>query len=1102
MLNIGEPPILMLFTFLAKFCGTNDSRRWRESAGVHRVPLVFALLFQSAGICADQTLDTNDPPADEGGFEVANLAFRSLSRLQGLDARTVTAIEIDADGFLWVGSREGVYRYDGTRALRFDRDATDPDAISDTDIRTMYLDPRGELWISTNTGGLNLYLPGGGFRSWRNRPDDPNSLSYDSVYGVAMSAEGRLWVGTQKGLNLLDPVTGEMQRVALDDSTDAGAAPYVYPVEVDPNGDLWVGTVGSGLYRRPRGEDRFEHIDLGERIGDPRVNDVFAMHWVDGHGMFIGTRAGVVHVRAGDDRVVSTRITAIPDDIVTAFASDAEQRLLIATLGSGLLEFEPATGTVRRAPVGSTAGALPDRPMLSLEVHDGQVFVGTLGAGMFVGERLQRDRYAHIADGLRNTNIMALVPGDRPGEVFVGTFGGGVQRVHAPTGHASELIRDPESPARNFGVSSMARGGAGHLYAGSTNGLWRIQPDTGDARLFNRERDGLGEGYVTALLPMPDGGILIGTGGSGVFHLDEASERIESMSNGSLRTQGDGADYVTELLAEGPDAVWVGTRSAGLFLCRLRPWTCHPVASEETLGHHNVTTLIRDRAGVVWIASDGGGVWRVLPGNGDSGFRLEQPDTLDGMLGNHVMGMVEDADGSLWLTSRGGLVRLDARSGNTMRLGYQLPDGADVFNAGSVATDDEYLYFGSVNGLLMARRGTEFKPAPIRPLRFTRINAPAATPGERLDAFHVGQEYRVPEGATVLVEFAVLDFLGEAHSYEYRTGADADWRSIGRSNVLTLSGLQAGYHRLHVRGRVQNAPWSVSEPIGFRVVPPFWRTPVFRGVVALLLLLALWAWHRARLRSMTRRNRQLTELNRQLEIALRRLESSRGEVEMAVGGLRNLAARLEKIREDERREISRELHDELGQVLTAAKLGLQLHKTRFSVRSLARSSIDRTIALLDDAIRRVRSVSQSLRPPLLEQTGLVPALRSLVDSLSETTGVTIELTVESEPGLPVGQKIAIFRIIQEAVNNALKHGQPDLITIALRHRDNRLTAEICDDGDGFDGAAARRLSVRGDRLGLLGMMERARVLKGELEIWSQPGKGCRIRLTVPTEVTK
>ncbi|MGB0514892.1 MAG: sensor histidine kinase, partial [Wenzhouxiangellaceae bacterium] len=261
--------------------------------------------------------------------------------------------------------------------------------------------------------------------------------------------------------------------------------------------------------------------------------------------------------------------------------------------------------------------------------------------------------------------------------------------------------------------------------------------------------------------------------------------------------------------------------------------------------------------------------------------------------------------------------------------------------------------------------------------------------------------------------------------------------------------------------------------------------------------LLMWAIHRARLRTVTRRNTHLIELNRKLEVALNKLEASRGEVEMAVGGLRSLAARLEKVREDERREISRELHDELGQVLTAAKLGLQLHKTRFSVRSLALSSIERTIALLDEAIGRVRSVSQSLRPPLLEQTGLVPALRSLLDGLSETTGVAIELNVENDTMLPPGQKIAVFRIVQEAVNNALKHARPDHIVVNLCQQGEMFIAEISDDGEGFDSEAARRLTVRGDRLGLLGMMERALALKGSLDVWSEPGRGCRIRLTMP-----
>ncbi|MGB0514233.1 MAG: ligand-binding sensor domain-containing protein, partial [Wenzhouxiangellaceae bacterium] len=670
---------------------------------------------------------------DHGDLETANIVFRPLGRSQGLDARTVSAIEVDAKGFLWVGSREGVYRYDGVGSLRFQRESGNPEAISDTDIRTMYLDPRGRLWISTNTGGLNLYRPGAGFRSWRNDPGDLNSLSYDSVYGVAMTPDGALWIGTQKGLNRLDPTTGNMRRVVLDDSPGGDPTPYIYPVAVDPNGDLWIGTVGSGLYRRPHGGRRFEHIDLGEAVGDRRVNDVFALHWMDGYGMFVGTRGGLVRMHADHQGVIAARVTPIPQNIVTAIAADGSQRLLIATLSAGLLELEPNTGRVRRVRSGNDTGALPDRPVISLEVHDGQIFVGTLGSGAFVGSRQRQEDYTHMLDGLRNTNIMAIVPGDEAGEVFVGTFGGGVQRVHVSDGGAREVVFDPDSPARTFGVTSMVRGRDGELYAGTTDGLWRIQPESGQTRKFTPELDGLGEGYVTTLLPIADGNLLIGTGGSGVFRFDPTSQSIESMSNGGLLPDVDGADYVTTLLAEGVDAVWAGTRSSGLFLCSLRPWSCRPVASEESLGHHNVTALYRDRHDVVWIASDGGGLRKVLGGDTESGFRLEQPATTRGIFGDHIMAMAEDADGSMWLTSRGGLVRLDPRSGDTMRPGFQLPEGAKVFHADSIAMDSEYLYFGSVDGLVAVKRGTVFDPAPVRPLRFTRINAPTMESGQRLD---------------------------------------------------------------------------------------------------------------------------------------------------------------------------------------------------------------------------------------------------------------------------------------------------------------------------------------------------------------------------------
>ncbi|MBS3744906.1 MAG: hypothetical protein KGY48_11185, partial [Wenzhouxiangellaceae bacterium] len=208
------------------------------------------------------------PPADE-------IRFQGVGLDRGLEARVVSSLLLDREGFLWVGSRDGLYRYDGYEAIRFAPEPGNPDSISDNDIRDLFLASDGSIWISTNTGGLNRLDPETlRFEAYRSQPDNPATLSYDSVYGMAEAENGHLWAGTQFGLNRFDPGTGAFTRF-VHDPADPQSIPhdYVFTVLVDSEDTLWVGTVGGGLARDRTGDGRFETVDLAAALdGGPELN--------------------------------------------------------------------------------------------------------------------------------------------------------------------------------------------------------------------------------------------------------------------------------------------------------------------------------------------------------------------------------------------------------------------------------------------------------------------------------------------------------------------------------------------------------------------------------------------------------------------------------------------------------------------------------------------------------------------------------------------------------------------------------------------------------------------------------------------------------------
>ena len=205
---------------------------------------------------------------------------------------------------------------------------------------------------------------------------------------------------------------------------------------------------------------------------------------------------------------------------------------------------------------------------------------------------------------------------------------------------------------------------------------------------------------------------------------------------------------------------------------------------------------------------------------------------------------------------------------------------------------------------------------------------------------------------------------------------------------------------------------------------------------------------------------------------------------------------LETAKEEERKHLARELHDEFGQALTAAKINLRLAATNPGT-ALAEERTAETIDLVDTLIGQVRALSFDLRPPLLDELGLVPALDAYLHGVAQRCGQRIDVELPELPSLGAVRDIAVFRIVQEAVTNCLRHAGGAIIEVRLRPLDGGIEIEVRDHGAGFDAEAVLASAPRG--FGLLGMRERVEELGGRWSLQSRPGQGTTIQAFIPPE---
>lgn len=214
--------------------------------------------------------------------------------------------------------------------------------------------------------------------------------------------------------------------------------------------------------------------------------------------------------------------------------------------------------------------------------------------------------------------------------------------------------------------------------------------------------------------------------------------------------------------------------------------------------------------------------------------------------------------------------------------------------------------------------------------------------------------------------------------------------------------------------------------------------------------------------------------------------------------LEQLSMRMVRQHEDERRRLSRELHDETAQVFTAVKM--QLEGLRSSLNAAASPRLDRLLALVDTGIRSIRNVTNELRPSLLDDLGLLPALRSLVSDFSERTGLRATLDAPAElPPLAQEADLAVYRALQEALSNVARHAKATGVRVAVRVLHDQLQLLVSDDGEGFTTGTDGRMHEPSARMGLTGMQERIHAVGGQVS-FANGSNGAEVRVTLPLAV--
>ncbi len=984
----------------------------------------------------------------------ASYRFDHWTTDNGLPQNTVRMIVQTRDGYLWLTTFDGLARFDGVRFTVFDKSNTP--AITNNRFTALYEDKDGTLWAGADQGEVVSYSNG--------------------VFTSYASADGRPGASVS---NFKRDFNDELMFISGSAAYYLRAGKFIPtpPEYTDSRLKLYRGPSGTRWTIDARGvwqikDGRETHYPI-KFDWDDGLNVLEAYEDRQG-GFWVGDKSGVYRMINGQATRYTT-LDGLPLNIVVRpQCEDDDGGVWFATGwvlqdGIGVVRFKDGRFTV----YGEAAG-LPTTAYLKVAGdREGSIWVATSNGLYRVSKKLITT-YS-TADGLTHNEVYPMLRG-RNGDIWVGTSRG------------LSLIRNgsfADNPLKEYKevVQSFWEDRSGRLWIGAWGWLHRYE----NGRLKSLTPLLGREPLVWAIHEDRSGAVWVGAE-RGLFKFD--GDRVTAHY-----TTKDGlpSDDVKVIHESADGVLWFGT-FGGLAKFKDGKFTSYTTA--QGLTGNRVRSLYEDADGTLWIGTYDDGLSRFREGRFFN-YRTEQ-----GLYNNGVFQILEDRRGYFWIGCNKGIYRVSRRELNELAEGrisrvssiaFGKQDGMlnTECNGGrqpaGLVTDDGRLWFPTMGGVVVidpeaARPNPQPPPVKIEavalergPVDFHKLVTVA--PGQR----------------DLEINYTGLSLLkSEQVKFKYMLeGLDTEWVDVGTRRVAYFPYLPPGNYTFRVIAANSDGVWNEEgAALEIFVATPFYRTVWFGVMVALGVAGLSYLGFRTRVAQLQRRQQEQAMFSRRL------IESQ----------------------ESERKRIAAELHDGLGQSMLVIKNRALVGGMSPENAQMSKEQFDEISLTASQAIDEARRIAYDLRPYHLDRLGLSQSLEAMVERVAASTPIRFTVNVALLDGVfSKEEEASFYRIVQECVNNIIKHSQATEALIAVVREEDFITLTISDNGKGFVVAAsesrqvdsgAKKTTALSDSpvamrqtpasgFGLIGMAERVRMLDGVLTMESTPNQGTTIIVKFP-----
>jgi ligand-binding sensor domain-containing protein/signal transduction histidine kinase len=1021
-------------------------------------------MAQSSALCGMSDKEGNlwFGTAGRGVCRYDGKNFTNYTIAQGLASNVVLAVLEDKEGNIWMGTTAGASKYDGYHFSTY----TIEDGLAGNFVSCMRQDSKGNLWFGTHEGGISKF-DGKRFTNYAKA----QGLAGNYVHCIMEDRNRNMWFGTDAGVSRYDGFrfgnVSKMQGL-VDNSVNS--------IVQDDTGNLWFGTTGGISKFNGR---NFTNYTTADGLPDNNVSCILQERTGE---LWIATHTKGISKFDGARFTNYSKAQGLSEDHVTGILEDAEGQLWFTTLGGGVCRYGGNSLTNCTISQNSSSHLV----FSIMEDKSNNLWFGTYDEGVYEYDGKRFTNYSKV-QGLPDNLIWGMLA-DRSGNIWFGTDRGGVSKFD---GRSFTNYAPAQGLAGNT-VNCIVQDKNGDLWFGTRGG--GASRFDGHRFINYTTRQGLAGNTVQCILEDKAGNIWFGTHDDGVSKYD--GERFSTYT----KAQGLVSNTVYNIIQDKKGAIWFGT-NRGASKYDGKRFTSYTTG--QKLADDYIWGIAEDTANsMIWFGTNFGLSGLRQPPDADTSSRENEFEIFNENTGYRIKelnsgALYMDHKGTVWLgTAHAGLMRFDYKAVNKNN---RRPPNLKIQ---AIKVNNENICWSNLPGL--RRRKEEADNGMIRNemmTTFGRLLAPSELDSInkkyqdiRLDGmtpfYPVPTHLVLPHHCNqVTIDFGAIDpSLERQVKYQYKLeGYANDWSSPGNNTTAVFGNIPAGSYLFKLRAM---SAFGVTSEIEYRfnVLPPWWATWWAYAVYAILAGGMLYALYRNRIRQIERK------------------EAARINIMVAA-------------QEDERRRISRDLHDDVGMKLSALKLMLSsLHEKSLAAKNediaglaAKNEEIDGLAAkneeigalaksaenLLSETVQDVRQLLHNLSPGILEEFGYITAVEGLVDKINQSDRTRFTLvTFGMKERLRKDYELALYRITQELINNTLKHADAKKISLQIGRRDGKIILMIEDDGKGFD------TTTQKDGYGLHNLDIRTTLMKGTMTIDSRPGKGTSVLIEIPYNLSE